>query len=289
MYSKADSLYKAKDFLPAAKLYQEAAEGRNSASAYYNAACSWALVGQTAPALSCLDKSIDAGWTDLEWMKKDSDLNSLHETDEWAQSIQKLGAIVEEIERKLNKPLKKELEEIYVKDQMYRKMLDSIEQTYGLESDEIKAHWKLINDTDSVNEMRVVEIIGEYGWPGRSLVGGKANSAVWLVIQHAPLATQEKYLPLLQASVKDGESSGSNLALLEDRILMRNGKPQKYGSQVRRDRDTGEKYFYEIEDPANVNERRAEVGLGPIEDYAKRFGFEYKVPEKKAAISPNQP
>jgi hypothetical protein len=44
--------------------------------------------------------------------------------------------------------------------------------------------------------------------------------------------------------VKKGESSGGHLALLEDRIQMRNGKPQIYGSQITRDEETGKQVVY---------------------------------------------
>ena len=70
-----------------------------------------------------------------------------------------------------------------------------------------------------------------------------------------------------------------SLALLEDRILMRTGKKQKYGSQVTC--PNGVCDVYPIEDPDNVNKRRASVGLEPIEDYLMRFGIEYKGSDRK--------
>ncbi len=41
--------------------------------------------------------------------------------------------------------------------------------------------------------------------------------------------------------------------------------------------ETGEFKVYEIKDPAQVNERCKEVGLGPIEEYLKRWNIEWKV------------
>ena len=134
---------------------------------------------------------------------------------------------------------------------------------------------------DSVNEIAVIDIIEKRGWPGSSSVGDKANRTVWLVIQHAAVELQEKYLPLLKASVAEGESSGSNLALLEDRILMYRNKPQIYGSQVRGNSETGELEVYKIADPENVDLRRAEVGLGSLKSYLARFGIEWAVPQSE--------
>jgi hypothetical protein len=45
---------------------------------------------------------------------------------------------------------------------------------------------------------------------------------------------------------------------------------------VERDEATGGRKFHEIEDEANVNKRRAEVGLGPLEEYAERMGVNWK-------------
>lgn len=132
---------------------------------------------------------------------------------------------------------------------------------------------------DSCNQQQVKALIDKYGWLGKSFVGARGNQAVFLVIQHADSATQEKYFPLLQQSVDEGESSATDLALMQDRILMRRGKNQIYGSQVVSDGNGGWK-FYPIEDEKNVNIRRAKIGLQPIEEYAKYFSIDYKLPEK---------
>ncbi len=132
---------------------------------------------------------------------------------------------------------------------------------------------------DSTNLVQVELLIAKYGWMGRSFVGDRGNSALFFVIQHADLATQLKYVSLLEKSVEVGESRPSNLALLQDRILMRQGKKQIYGSQVVYS-ETGEQIFYQIEDEKNVNIRRAKMGMQPLEDYAKLFGIEYKLPEQ---------
>src|SRR5262245_10783305 len=79
---------------------------------------------------------------------------------------------------------------------------------------------------DSLNLVQVEALIAAYGWPGKSFVGARGNQACFLVIQHADSATQVRYLPLLQQSVAQGESSPADLALLEDRVLMRQGKKQ---------------------------------------------------------------
>ncbi|MFN8287540.1 MAG: DUF6624 domain-containing protein [Chitinophagales bacterium] len=131
---------------------------------------------------------------------------------------------------------------------------------------------------DSTNLVQIEELISRYGWLNRSFVGPEGNITCFMVIQHSDSATQEKYFPLLLQSVQQGESSPSNLALLTDRILLHQGKKQMFGSQVVPDKN-GNNVFYPIDDEKNVNTRRANFGMQPIEDYAKLFGINYIPPE----------
>lgn len=45
---------------------------------WYNLGCSLALVDRTDDALEALSRSLELGYDDYEWMKKDPDLTSLH-------------------------------------------------------------------------------------------------------------------------------------------------------------------------------------------------------------------
>lgn len=279
---KGDVHYDEKEYLESAKAYDNAFEiEEGNASQYYNATCSWALTGDTVHALNYLELSARKGWKNLKHIKKDSDLNSLHSVIGWEGVLATVQSNLDEYEKDFDKPLKERLEKIHVKDQMLRQLYRDAEEKFGRDSDEMRYFWELVSEQDSLNELEVVEIIENRGWVGKSVIGGQANMTIWLVIQHAPIETQEKYLPLLQESVKKGESSGSHLALLEDRILMRNGKPQTYGSQIVSDNETGKQIVYEIRDPEYVNQRRREVGLGPIQDYVKRWGIEWDIEQKE--------
>jgi hypothetical protein len=76
------------------------------------------------------------------------------------------------------------------------------------------------------------------------------------------------------------KAKGSELALLEDGVAIRQGRKQIYGSQITRNDQTGKYSISPIEDEPNVNKRRAAVGLVPLEEYAKRWNIDYKLPEK---------
>ncbi|MBV4358252.1 DUF6624 domain-containing protein [Pinibacter aurantiacus] len=167
------------------------------------------------------------------------------------------------------------LDSILTDDQHDRMNVQTIMDLYGPQSKQLDSLNKRITYYDSINLIKVKQIIDTYGWPGSDVVGFEGNLAIFLVIQHADLATQEKYLPMVRDAVKTGKARAGDLALLEDRVLTRNGKAQIYGSQLRQIPNTNKYEFYPIEDEANVNKRRAAIGLQPLEDYAKGFGISY--------------
>jgi hypothetical protein len=122
---------------------------------------------------------------------------------------------------------------------------------------------------DQANEARLAEIVARYGWPGRRFAGAEVAQNAFRVVQHAPLAYQQRYLPMLRAAVARGDASPLELAMLEDRVRVGEGRPQRYGSQIRQVVPVAEPY--PIEDRAHVDERRAAVGLMPLADYLKLF------------------
>jgi hypothetical protein len=135
---------------------------------------------------------------------------------------------------------------------------------------------------DGKNRKRLVEIINQSGWPKQSVVGGKAAIFAFLVLQHAGLDLQKRYLPLLRSAAEAGEVELNWLALLEDRVLVGEGKKQLYGSQLRGQNGVKGWQLEPIEDEVNVDERRAKMGLGPLAEYLKGFGIEYRKPSKPA-------
>lgn len=137
---------------------------------------------------------------------------------------------------------------------------------------------------DSINLIKVIEIIDAYGWIGPDKVGGQANQTLFLVIQHSDLKTQQKYLPILREAVKNKNASGSAMALLEDRVALGEGKRQIYGSQIGYDKEKNESFVLPLEDPDNVDKRRAHVGLGLLADYVKRWGIIWNVEEYKQKL-----
>lgn len=126
------------------------------------------------------------------------------------------------------------------------------------------------------NMARLAEIIDRFGWPGRSLVGDKASESAFLILQHSTLDNQERYFPLLKEAAARGDARRDHAAMMEDRIRLAEGRKQIYGTQLHADPETQGRWVLEpIEDEANVDARRATVGLPPLAEYLKAFGLDY--------------
>lgn len=283
---QADSLYKAKNYLESAVKYNQAFEA-NERKAFpndrYNAACSWALANGSDSAFYHLFRLAESKvkYQNYKHISTDADLKSLYTDSRW----EKLLAIVkhnkDEAEKDFDKPLVALLDSVHQEDQKYRMQIDSIKKTFGGESKEMKEHWKKIQIVDSVNLIIISKILDERGWLSSKIISGGGNSTLFLVVQHSDLETQVKYLPMMREAVKLGNAYPSSLALLEDRVALRQGKKQIYGSQIQCENTSDKCWVQPLDDPDNVDKRRAEVGLQPLADYVKQWGIVWDVDQYK--------
>ena len=154
--------------------------------------------------------------------------------------------------------LKSYLDSILVLDQKYR-------ANFSMET------WGQQVKIDQQNMVVIDSIIGQYGYPGTSLVGPGTDKAAWYVIQHSERI--DEFLPQIQVAAETGELPFRLYAMMLDRSLMGQGLPQKYGTQ-------GMSYFIDtpreinliwpIENPENVNALRTAAGFNQtVEQYAK--------------------
>jgi len=128
LITSADHKYRNQEYYDSGKLYTSAFEiQEGSALHYYNAACSWSLAKDTTKALSYLIIAADKGWKNKQHIRSDKDLISLQNNSKWALVLQKVQANIDYYERDFDKPLQKELEHIYTKDQMLRQLYQEAE------------------------------------------------------------------------------------------------------------------------------------------------------------------
>lgn len=297
---EAQNLFAKGDYPAATQAYSAAFDvygGKGYLQDRYDAARAWALAGVPDSAFFCLNRIAERlHYDNLEAIQTEKAFEPLRGLAPWEPLRARVAQ--NQKETKLFKPvehkhpssppsmpkLAAELEGILGTDQIFRQKSDSLERIHGRNSPEMTALWDSIRKIDDKNQIRVCQILDEKGWLGPDEVGENGATALFLIIQHAPLETQEKYLPGMREAVKKGTARGADLALLEDRVLIRNGKKQIYGSQVVLDPATLEKVFAAIEDVDHVDERRAAMGLSPMSVYALHFNIVWDV----AAIEKNK-
>ncbi|MBL7781235.1 MAG: hypothetical protein JNM22_08450 [Saprospiraceae bacterium] len=273
----ADSLFQIPDYPAAAQAYRTAFEvfaGKAYPEDRFKAARAWAMTGKADSAFFHLERlQSKTDFLDVvsTW-EQTPELAALTSDFRWTRLLTQIALKNERNAAIQNNPLGHELEQIYTLDQWYRIHMDSVISLHGRASPEFRDFVRRSTEQDSLNQLRVRQIIEEHGWLGTDVVSKRATKALFLVVQHAELPMQERYVPLLRQAVAEGKADAENLAYLEDRILMRQGKPQRYGSQIVTDKSTGAWILYQVEDPENLDKRRATVGLGPIAAYLEATG-----------------
>jgi len=114
------------------------------------------------------------------------------------------------------------------------------------------------------------KILLQHGYPGIRQVGEKSASNFWLLVQHADAHPdfQRRVLQLMLPEVQRKNASPVNYAYLTDRVAVNAGQPEEYGTQVAyKGPGLGKAVPRSLRDPAHVNQRRAAIGMEPLENY----------------------
>ena len=289
---KAQELYSARNYEQSADAYDACIKaGAVSPNTYYQAACSSALAGRQDVAFRWLSESIARGWRDVDHLKADADFESLQSDARWPDSVQKCVQARKAFLKSLKYPeLHLELMEMKRIDQEIRSLDHLRVNNHGTDSktsdghehehDEIdqehdedeahSPHGSEMHLVDSKNTARIKEIVAEFGWPTKSLVGEDGATAAWLLVQHADRDTkfQRRCLDLMKAAPK-GEVSSVEVAYLTDRVLVNEGKKQLYGTQFWF--VDGEMAPRPIKDRANLEKRRKAAGMTSFAEYERHM------------------
>ncbi|MEM6319938.1 MAG: DUF6624 domain-containing protein [Bacteroidota bacterium] len=136
---------------------------------------------------------------------------------------------------------------------------------------------KEVETRQTQNLVIVSDILDSYGWLGREEVGQTVTNALFLTIQHSDLKTQIKYLPLLQKAVLEEKANASDVAMLEDKMAVKKGIKQKYGSQLPPHPIIGKPMVWPIDNPNVVDDLRLKIGLPPMNEYVSWWGIKWDV------------
>src|SRR5215510_15128065 len=114
------------------------------------------------------------------------------------------------------------------------------------------------------NASRLRQIIAVFGWPGFHLVGEKGAQAAWRIAQHSisEPAFMRQCRDLLDAASNNGDAPRWQFAIIDDRVRVYEGKPQRYGTQLRNGPNGLEPH--PLENDSRVASMRMQAGLPPL-------------------------
>ena len=165
-----------------------------------------------------------------------------------------------------------QLLEIAASDQADRQDLGSLVGTDALEPELKRLAEKGVKHADWL-----IEQIQQGGFPDYALVGEEGAQAAFMILQHDPRGPSQEVIDAAQAAFDRGQWDGHWIALLRDRHQIAQGLPQIYGTQFK-DAGDGTMQLDPIQDPESVDERRAALGLDPLDDELARVSAAFGVP-----------
>ena len=227
-------------------LYQQAWDaGDRRQNIAYGAACAAALLGRKAEAMTWLERSVDLGFRDVEWMKQDTDLSSVHSEQAFTALMARIPTLPVAVQDEGSLP---ELMRLGEEDQLDRR---------GQNAPSSPEQWKVVTERDRQRRQRVSELLAS-----GAVKTGADYFAAALVFQHGEtLEDFARARELAAEAARKGHPLGLWLtAAAWDRWLMYAGKPQRFGTQYKHDEATQQERLYTV-DPSVTDAERERWGL----------------------------
>lgn len=136
-----------------------------------------------------------------------------------------------------------------------------VENGYG------SADQRAVAQVDAANLAWLLGVLKSGEFPTAADIGEVGLHHLWLLVHHADsyprfqLAVWNKFEERWRA----GEFPADDLARLADRILVKQGKPQRFGTQ--RDWASADLSGQQIPNLDDIERHRAELGIMPLADY----------------------
>lgn len=156
-------------------------------------------------------------------------------------------------------------------DESLRKaLLDMEARAQGLRADLIAAgeineslHPRIL-ELNRANASRLRQMIAVFGWPGFALVGDQGSRAAWRLAMHsyAEPDFMRHCRDLIDLATQNEDAPRWQFAMIDDRIRVYEGKPQRYGTQLRHGADGIEPH--PIENEGRIDSMRTQAGLPPL-------------------------
>lgn len=145
-------------------------------------------------------------------------------------------------------------------------------------SPEIKDLDARLEDQIKINYAASKKIIDANGFPNHDMIGEEATHKFWMMVQHMDQYPefQMQVLRGMAGAVDQDKAAWLDFAYLTDRVLLNQQRPQHYGTQVYYDDEEKTYKPHPVDDITRTNERRAELGLPPLDDFLANTNEKYE-------------
>jgi hypothetical protein len=145
--------------------------------------------------------------------------------------------------------------------------------------DNLTENKKLIPSANEIGEknlLRLCEMVKQYGWTTKELVGEDgAAAAVFVLKSNQAFEFQRQIFPVVVAAAKKGLVGNQEVAWLVDSIRTAAGLPQIFGTQTKIRNDTF--FLHPLQNEAKVDEYRKLYNLPPLADFIKFLQSRYQM------------
>ena len=157
----------------------------------------------------------------------------------------------------MDESLEKALLDMETRDQAVRAELTSAGEL------DLQYHPKL-SEIHRANSSRLRQMIAVFGWPGRKLVGDHGARAAWRIALHSfgEPSFMRQCRDLLDVASQHDDAPRWQFAIIDDRVRVYEGKPHRYGTQLRQGASGLEPH--PLENESRVNSMRMQAGLPPL-------------------------
>ena len=201
----------------------------------------------------------------------DPDLVSLHAYKAWEAVAYFVKQSYDKYNK--NKEFAWQLANLYCKDQYYRGL--------GNDYDLAKGYIPEILDTEYYDSMKKMEeeqkkpnnhieimsdLIQKYGWPDPDTLGEQLSLVpVYAIIHSDNLAIQKHWLPAVEQAFRDNKVEAYWFARVFDAVIKKEKGVQRYGTAYFANPEDRLEYLIgPLEDEANVDSLRTEIGMPPL-------------------------
>lgn len=172
-----------------------------------------------------------------------------------------------------NKEFAWQLANLYCKDQYYRGLGSDYELAKGYTPKELDTEYydsmKKMEEEQkkSNNHIEIIsDLIQQYGWPDLDTLGKRLSLVpVYVIIHSDNLTIQKHWLPSVEKAFRDNKVEAYWFAHVFDAVMKKEKGVQRYGTAYfANPEDRLEYSIGPLEDEANVDSLRAEIGMPPL-------------------------